>query len=146
MPDFRAWLATTRHKSKQLLTDPDIAVRVHIYAFGVWVVLAVPSVLWWRSSILWVIFLSLYAIWVSHLSAVQAALADRRIKHGEQNKQGSLMTNEAMSGFGFSVPERGLTLNIPEHQPGDWTVIWIAPKKRRRWWRFWDRGQTYVIR
>lgn len=71
----------TRFVASRLITDPDIAVKVHIVAFFVWVTLTVPSILWWHDSILWVIFLSLYAIWVSHLSAIQAALADRRVKH-----------------------------------------------------------------
>lgn len=64
----------------RILTNPKFAVRLHLAAFVLWVVLTVPSVLWWHDSILWVIFLSLYAIWITHLSALQAALADRRIK------------------------------------------------------------------
>lgn len=76
-----------------LLTNPDHAVRVHLGLFVVWVALAVPSVIWWHNSILWVIFLSLYAIWVSHLSAVQAALADRRVKHqGSQDDSDNVET------------------------------------------------------
>lgn len=74
----------TQCKLGRLITNPDIAVKVHATALVVWLGLSVPSVLWWHSSILWVIFLSLYAIWISHLSAIQAVLADRRVKHGQE--------------------------------------------------------------
>jgi hypothetical protein len=64
-----------------LLTDPDKAVKVHASAFVFWVLMTIPSVIWWHSSILFVIFISLYAIWIAHLAGMQAALADRRVKH-----------------------------------------------------------------
>lgn len=67
-------------KLTHLLTDPEFAVRVHGSLFGFWVLMTVPAVVWWHSSLLFVIFISLYAIWVSHLAALQGALADRRIK------------------------------------------------------------------
>jgi hypothetical protein len=41
-----------------------------------WLLLAVPTLLWWRDSILWVSFMSLYANVASHWSAAQAAEAD----------------------------------------------------------------------
>jgi hypothetical protein len=68
----------------QLLTDPDNAVRVHASLFGFWVAMTIPSVIWWHSSILYVIFISLYAIWEGHLAGLQAALADRRIKRQDE--------------------------------------------------------------
>jgi hypothetical protein len=63
-----------------LLTKPEYAVRTHATLFFFWVLMTIPSVLWWHDSILYVIFISLYAIWVTHLSAMQGALADRRVK------------------------------------------------------------------
>lgn len=41
----------------------------------VWSALAVPTVLWWKESILWVAFMSLYANAVGHWSAYQGARA-----------------------------------------------------------------------
>lgn len=63
-----------------LLTKPEYAVRTHATLFLFWVLMTIPSVLWWHDSILYVIFISLYAIWITHLSAMQGALADRRVK------------------------------------------------------------------
>jgi hypothetical protein len=70
-------------KPWRLFTDPDKAIWTHGILFVFWVAMTIPSVLWWHDSILYVIFISLYAIWVTHVSALQAALADRRIKHGD---------------------------------------------------------------
>lgn len=67
-----------------LLVNPDNAVRVHASLFVFWVFMTVPAVLWWHSSILFVIFISLYAIWIAHLAGMQAALADRRVKRQDE--------------------------------------------------------------
>lgn len=42
----------------------------------VWAVLAIPTVLWWRESILWVAFMSLYANVAGHWAAYQGARAE----------------------------------------------------------------------
>lgn len=47
-----------------------------------WVLLAVPTLLWWRDSILWVAFMSLYANVASHWAAAQAAEADEHTNGG----------------------------------------------------------------
>lgn len=44
----------------------------------VWVVLTVPTLVWWRESILWVAFMSLYANVAGHWSAEEAAEAKER--------------------------------------------------------------------
>lgn len=41
-----------------------------------WAILAVPTILWWHSSILWVAGMSLYANLIGHWSAYQAARAE----------------------------------------------------------------------
>lgn len=47
--------------------------NLHLALAGVWAVLAVPSILWWNKSILWVIFISLYANIASHWAAAEAS-------------------------------------------------------------------------
>jgi hypothetical protein len=42
----------------------------------VWGLLGIPTVLFWKQSILWVAFMSLYANVVGHWSAYQAARAE----------------------------------------------------------------------
>jgi hypothetical protein len=51
-------------------------VRFHAVATGVWVALAVPTVLWWSESILWVGLMSVWANVAGHWSAWQASRAE----------------------------------------------------------------------
>lgn len=57
--------------------SPDSLVRFHATMMGVWGALSVPTVLFWKDSILWVAFMSLYANWIGHFSAMDAARAER---------------------------------------------------------------------
>ena len=50
--------------------------KIHGVAMIVWAALALPTVLFWKESILWVAFMSLYANFVGHASAWQAARAE----------------------------------------------------------------------
>jgi hypothetical protein len=50
--------------------------RFHLVATAAWMVAVVPTVLWWRESILWIAFMSLWANVVGHWSAYQAARAE----------------------------------------------------------------------
>lgn len=38
-----------------------------------WALLALPTVLWWRESILWIALLSIYSNFISELGAFQSA-------------------------------------------------------------------------
>lgn len=50
--------------------------RFHLGAAVVWALLAVPTLVWWRESILWVAFMSLYANFIGHWAAWQATRAE----------------------------------------------------------------------
>lgn len=50
--------------------------RLHLTAMIAWAVLAVPTVLVWAESILWVALISVYANFVGHWSAYDAARAE----------------------------------------------------------------------
>lgn len=41
----------------------------------IWSLLIIPTIIWWRNSIAWVGFMSIYAIVVSHYAAYEAAKA-----------------------------------------------------------------------
>ena len=43
----------------------------------VWVLLAIPAVLWWSESVLFVILISLYANVAGHFGAYQSAHAEK---------------------------------------------------------------------
>jgi hypothetical protein len=53
--------------------------QVHLTFVWVWTALIFPTLFWWRSSILWVAFMSLYANIASHWAAMQAARAEEAI-------------------------------------------------------------------
>lgn len=62
-------------------------VRFHYAMCVVWALLLIPSLLWWKTSILWVIFLSLYANFATHWSAAQGARAERQAKRSEDGRR-----------------------------------------------------------
>lgn len=50
--------------------------RFHAWMTAAWLILLVPSLLWWSHSILWVILLSVWANIASHFGAWQGARAE----------------------------------------------------------------------
>lgn len=50
--------------------------RYHLAMMCVWPVLAVPAVLWWKDSIIFVILLSLYANFAGDFSGYQGSRAE----------------------------------------------------------------------
>lgn len=51
--------------------------KFHLILALVWALLTIPTLLWWKNSILWVSLMSIYAIVVSHLAAYSAAHAEK---------------------------------------------------------------------
>lgn len=48
----------------------------HRCVAATWLLMAIPTLLWWSESILWVAFMSLYANVAAHWGAAQAASAE----------------------------------------------------------------------
>ena len=61
---------------------PKFLVKLHLVMMVVWAVALIPTLLWWRESILWIAFLSLYANWIGHFSAWDAARAEMKVDNG----------------------------------------------------------------
>lgn len=59
------------------------ATMLHKILTAAWASALIPTLLWWRESILWVAFMSLYANIVGHWGAYQAARAEETAK-GEE--------------------------------------------------------------
>lgn len=55
----------------------DRALRIHLAITGVWAALFIPSLLWWQRSLPVLVFYSVYANFVGHLSAYMAKRAER---------------------------------------------------------------------
>ena len=51
------------------------ASTIHTILTLVWVVLVLPTLLWWRDSVSWVVLMSLWANIASHWAAREAAKA-----------------------------------------------------------------------
>ncbi|HHE0232727.1 TPA: hypothetical protein ACOZ2Y_000941 [Klebsiella pneumoniae] len=64
---------------------PVFIKRCHLVAAVMWVGLAIPSLIWWKDSVLWVIFISIYANIVGHLSGYSAARADQAAEESEDS-------------------------------------------------------------
>jgi hypothetical protein len=65
---------------------PRRVAQLHYSMAGVWVLLLVPTLLWWPNSVLWVAFMSLYANFVGHLSAAKASRAEQEAEHTEKRE------------------------------------------------------------
>ncbi|WP_426506227.1 hypothetical protein [Serratia proteamaculans] len=61
--------------------------KAHLFMSFLWVVLAIPSIMWWKDSVLWVIIISIYANIVGHLSGYTAARADEAAEQTEKEEQ-----------------------------------------------------------
>ena len=65
--------------------------KFHLILALVWAMLPIPTLLWWKNSILWVSLMSIYAIVVSHLAAYSAAHAEKAannaLNQSEETKQ-----------------------------------------------------------
>ena len=57
----------------------------HLLEAYIWVVLTVPSVLWWKDSILWVISISLYANYKTAISAHEGRRARKAAEASDQS-------------------------------------------------------------
>jgi len=62
------------------ITTPQIMMKFHLALTGVWILLIIPTMLWWSTSILWILLISLYANIIGHSSAWQAVRAEMAIK------------------------------------------------------------------
>jgi hypothetical protein len=90
--------------------------RFHLAATLTWLVLVVPSLIWWKDSILWVIILSVWANVASHFGAWQAARAE-----GAADAQDGPPAEEKRGGYSGSMdaadvppPARIRSASMPE--------------------------------
>lgn len=59
------------------LSDQVTVRRMHAVATVVWLLLVVPTLLWWNQSILWIALMSVWANFAAHLSGYQGARAEK---------------------------------------------------------------------
>ncbi|MEV0151547.1 MULTISPECIES: hypothetical protein [unclassified Nonomuraea] len=59
-----------------LHVSPSAWRTFHLVMTAVWATLLIPTMIWWRDSVLWVAVMSIWANVVGHWSAYQAARAE----------------------------------------------------------------------
>lgn len=67
-----------------VLLSPTITVRFHATMTILWVLLIVPTVLWWQNSITWVIVMSLWANIAAHAAAFQGSRSEKAAEKGRK--------------------------------------------------------------
>jgi Trk-type K+ transport system membrane component len=50
----------------------------HLAAIFIWLALIPPTVLWWKNSIRWIGFMSIYALVMAHFTAYMASRTEKR--------------------------------------------------------------------
>jgi hypothetical protein len=63
-------------KLPELLEKPEKLRHVHAVATVAWFVAVVPTVVWWKDSVLWVALMSCWANAAAHFSAWQGARSE----------------------------------------------------------------------
>lgn len=62
------------------VADPSFLRKLHGWATWFWLLMAVPSVLWWSASIPYLVCLSVYAVVTGHWSSWQAARGEEKVQ------------------------------------------------------------------
>jgi hypothetical protein len=60
------------------LNDPIFTTKFHKFATFIWILLLVPSILWWSESVQWLVLMSVWANIAGHWSAYQASRAEEK--------------------------------------------------------------------
>lgn len=60
------------------LLKPGNQAKMHLVLTGMWIVLIIPTLLFWRESVLWIALMSIWANISGHAAAWQAARGEQR--------------------------------------------------------------------
>lgn len=72
------------HPAVKAITSPKTQIWMNGILLLVFVAQVPPTVLWWKESIAYIAYLSIYAVIASHWAALVAALSWLSSKHVEQ--------------------------------------------------------------
>lgn len=56
--------------------SPETHAKFHLYATVFWILMIIPTVLWWKSSVEYLVAISVYSIIVGHFSSYEATRAE----------------------------------------------------------------------
>jgi len=60
--------------------------RIHAVLTIAWLIISVPSMIWWSHSVPYLVFLSVYAVVASHWAAWQGARAEDATNGGDSDE------------------------------------------------------------
>ena len=63
---------------KDFFTDPKNHVKFNMIMLVIWGLLFIPSLLFLKESIAWLVFMSVYANFVGHMSALMGSFAEHK--------------------------------------------------------------------
>lgn len=63
------------------LHNPRILLRFHATATSIWILMIIPTLIWWSESVLWIALMSVWANIAGHWSAWQAARVEVKKDH-----------------------------------------------------------------
>lgn len=52
--------------------------RFHLASTVIWVLLIIPTVIWWKNSIVWIALMSAYALVQAHFASYMAGRSEKR--------------------------------------------------------------------
>ncbi len=71
----------------KVFRDPRVLRHFHAVAVLAWVGLIVPTLIWWKDSVLWVALMSIWANIAAHWSAWQAARTESKQDDNEGRRR-----------------------------------------------------------
>jgi len=60
------------------LNSPAFIAKIHLVLTALWILLIIPSVLFWKDSVPYLVSISVYAVIMGHVSSWQAARVEQR--------------------------------------------------------------------
>jgi hypothetical protein len=70
---------------RMFFEDEHLDRKVHGALAVAWFFIAIPAVLWWRNSVPFLVYVSVYANFVGHWSSYQAAKAEKNIEEAVED-------------------------------------------------------------
>lgn len=65
------------------LKSPEFMARFHAAMTVLWLILLIPSVIWWSQSVPWLVLISVWANITGHWASFQACQGEKRTKEQE---------------------------------------------------------------
>lgn len=78
-------MSTARSLWASIQEDPMVMRKIHAWLTVLWLIAAIPILIWWRDSVPVLVFISVYANVAGHWSSYQASRVE--VKQQEQMEQ-----------------------------------------------------------